>query len=101
MQRKEIYTVTYDVNSSHTLDPETIYKFTLDDDLRVIGVGTRPEDSLYDIYITYKHEGDNFQVGKVLKVNIEDTTTAKMYNFMSSKTSSQGNTIDQRIFKID
>ena len=94
MQRNEIYTATYDVKSSHVLEPEFIYKFTMDEKLRVIGVGTRPEDDLYDIYITYKPEGDNFQVGKVLKVNIENTSNAKMYNFMSSKTRSQGNMID-------
>ena len=46
------------------------------------------------------NEDTDFQVGKVLYVNIADTSTARMFDFMSSKTRSQGNKIEQRIFRI-
>lgn len=52
--------MTYDVSSSHVLEDESAYKFTLDENLRVIGVGTRPEDDLYDVYITYMNEDTDF-----------------------------------------
>ena len=52
--------MTYDVNSSHILEEEYTYKFTMDENLRVIGIGTRPEDDLYDVYITYMNEGADF-----------------------------------------
>lgn len=93
MNRNEIYTATYDVTASHVLDNESVYKFEMGENLRVIGIGTRPEDNLYDVFITYMNEGDNFQVGKVLYVDLSDTSTAKMFNFMSSKSSVSGNTI--------
>ena len=52
--------MTYDVTSSHVLEDESAYKFTLGENLRVIGVGTRPEDDLYDVYITYMNEDTDF-----------------------------------------
>ena len=94
MNREEIYTVTYDVDSSHELTEESIYKFTIDHNLRVIGVGTRPEDDLYDVYITYINEDRKFKVGKVLFVNLADTSTARMFDFMASKTISRGKQIE-------
>jgi len=100
VNRNEIYTATYDVSAGHVLDNESVYKFEMGENLRVIGIGTRPEDSLYDVFITYMNEGDDFQVGKVLYIDLSDTSTAKMFNFMSSKSTASGKTVSQRIFDI-
>lgn len=87
----EIYTSTFTVSSSHVLESDVIRKFTMDADIKVIGVGTRPEDDLYDVYITYMEINSDLQVGKVLYANLADPSSARMYDFMSSKTSSLGN----------
>lgn len=88
------------MNSSHELELETTYRFSMGEDLRVIGIEADPKVSLYEVIITYMNDNDDFQVGKVLQVDLQDPSSAKTFKFMSSKTSRLNNTIKQRIFDI-
>ena len=48
------------MSEGRALESDVIRKFTMSKDIKVIGVGTRPEDDLYDVYITYIETGDEF-----------------------------------------
>jgi len=58
--QNEIYTSSFIVSEGRALESDVIRKFTMSKDIKVIGVGTRPEDDLYDVYITYIETGDEF-----------------------------------------
>ena len=53
-----LYATAYGVSSTYKLEEEATRKFTFNTDVKLMGVGTRPEDDLYDVYISYFEPGN-------------------------------------------
>lgn len=64
-------------------------------------MSTRPEDNLYHVYIAFKEISDvKAEVGKVLFVDMLDTSTAYTYDFSSNKVETRSGAITKSIMNV-
>ena len=62
--------------------------FDLGVDVTVFSLEVRPNDDLFDVYITYSEISNGKMVGKVLYANLlNDTIIPRLWNFMNSEQS--------------
>ena len=54
--------------------------------VKVIGVSTRPTNNLNDIYVAYFSGGTEAQVIKVLFANMQDTSDLRVFSIMDDIT---------------
>jgi len=104
-QQKEsknvLWTTTYSVEETFELEEEMTRKFTFNSRVKLMAIGTRPEDDLYDVYITYFDLSDETVVGRVIYTNLLDASSVKMFDFTPSLNNYLGNPISERIFHME
>ena len=100
LRKNEIQLTAFEVFDDYKMEPIMTKIYDMGVSVRVLDITTYPDEDKYLVEVSYVEEGETAEVGRVLRVNLQDDEQAQQYSFMSDLDTFLDNPIERKITKV-